>query len=131
VHLDRICNIILTTSETFPNSKVVVEHTIAFFLIDQFVIYEYTLFHTIQSNNFILVKELNEFIAEWQQKARLFDELSYGDKYIMADAPKDVHRVIKRYDDKGRDDAQRTLTSLRNVDKTVPISILVWEKEYE
>jgi len=76
-------------------------------------------------------KELNEFIAEWQQKARLFDELSYGDKYIMADAPKDVHRVIKRYDDKGRDDAQRTLTSLRNVDKTVPISILVWEKEYE
>ncbi|MDE6758428.1 MAG: helicase [Clostridia bacterium] len=75
--------------------------------------------------------ELEDFIEEWKRKARNFDNLIYGDKYILKDAPKDTHRLIKRYDDKCGDDAQRTLTSLRNVDKTVPVSVLIWEDEYE
>lgn len=75
--------------------------------------------------------ELYEFIEEWKEKARKYDKLVYGDRYIVSDAPKDAHRVIKRFDDKNKDDAQKTLTSLRNVDKTVPVSVLVWEGEYE
>lgn len=75
--------------------------------------------------------ELDVFIEEWKKKAQLFDKLIYGDKYIVADAPKDACRIIKRFDDKNNDDAQRTLTSLRSVDKTVPVSVLVWEDEYE
>ena len=75
--------------------------------------------------------ELEEFIDQWKKKAELFERLTYGDKFIFGDGNKDTHRLIKRFDDKGGDDAQRTLTSLRNVDKTVPVSVLVWEDEYE
>lgn len=75
--------------------------------------------------------ELNKFIENWKKKAMSFEDLVYGDKFIAADGTKDTHRIIKRFDDKGGDDAQRTLTSLRNVDKTVPISVLIWEGEYE
>ena len=75
--------------------------------------------------------ELEEFIDRWKKKAESFERLTYGDKYIFGDGNKDTHRLIKRFDDKGGDDAQRTLTSLRNVDKTVPVSVLVWEDEYE
>lgn len=75
--------------------------------------------------------ELSAFIDEWKKKAQNYADLIYGDKYIVADASKDAHRIIKRYDDKRNDDAQRTLTSLRNVDKTVPVSVLVWEGEYD
>lgn len=75
--------------------------------------------------------ELDMFIEEWKEKARLYDKLVYGDKYIATDAPSGTARLIKRFEDKNKDDAQRTLTSLRNVDKTVPISVLVWEGEYD
>ena len=75
--------------------------------------------------------ELEAFIEQWKKKAEIFERLVYGDKYIASDGSKDTHRVIKRFDDRGSDDAHRTLTSLRNVDKTVPISVLVWEDEYE
>ena len=75
--------------------------------------------------------ELEEFIEQWKKKAKSFDKLTYGDKYIFMDGNKNIHRLIKRFDDKGGDDAQRTLTSLRNVDKTVPVSVLIWEDEYE
>ena len=76
-------------------------------------------------------EELEWFIEEWKNKAQMYEKLIYGDKYIAADAPSGTARVIKRFDDKNKDDARRTLTSLRNVDKTVPISVLVWEDEYE
>ena len=75
--------------------------------------------------------ELEAFIEQWKKKAEIFDKLIYGDKYIATDGSKETHRIIKRFDDKGSDDAHRTLTSLRNVDKTVPVSVLVWEGEYE
>jgi hypothetical protein len=75
--------------------------------------------------------QLKVFIDEWMTKARIFEKMSYGDKYIATDAPSGTHRLIKRFDDKNKDDAQRTLTSLRNVDKTVPASVLIWEGEYE
>lgn len=76
-------------------------------------------------------EELEWFIEEWKNKAQMYEKLTYGDKYIATDAPSGTARVIKRFDDKNKDDARRTLTSLRNVDKTVPISVLVWEDEYE
>lgn len=75
--------------------------------------------------------ELSVFIDEWKNKAQQFEDLIYGDRYVMTSAPKGTHRLIKTFDDKTKDDAQRTLTSLRNVDKTVPVSVLVWEDEYE
>lgn len=75
--------------------------------------------------------ELDIFIDEWKEKAHMYDRLVYGDKYIATDAPSGTPRLIKRFEDKNKDDAQRTLTSLRNVDKTVPISVLVWEGEYD
>jgi len=75
--------------------------------------------------------QMKVFIDEWITKARIFEKMSYGDKYIATDAPSGTHRLIKRFDDKNKDDAQRTLTSLRNVDKTVPASVLIWEDEYE
>ncbi len=75
--------------------------------------------------------QLEIFIEEWKTKATNFEKIAYGDKYIAADAPKGMHRIIKRFDDKNKDDAQRTLTSLRNVDKTVSASVLIWEGEYE
>lgn len=76
-------------------------------------------------------EELDNFIHEWHIKADLFDDLVYGDRYVSDSAPKGTHRLIKTFDDKTVDDAQRTLTSLRNVDKSVPVSVLIWEKEYE
>ena len=75
--------------------------------------------------------ELDDFIKQWKKKAQLFERLTYGDKYIFKDGNKETHRLIKRFDDNGGDDAQRTLTSLRNVDKTVPVSVLIWENEYD
>lgn len=82
-------------------------------------------------DSYLVKKELNDFIEEWMTKAEKEDRLVYGDKFIACDAPKETKRVIKRFDDKNKDDAQRTLTSLRNVDKTVPVSVLIWEDEYE
>lgn len=79
----------------------------------------------------IIKNEIQKFICEWKDKARLSDgKLCYGDKYIMTGAPKDVVRMIKTFEDRGKDDAYYTLTSLRNVDKAVPISVLIWEDEY-
>lgn len=78
-----------------------------------------------------VMDELEAFIEQWKKKAAIFEKLVYGDKYIATDGSKDTHRIIKRFDDRGSDDAHRTLTSLRNVDKTVPVSVLVWEGEYE
>ena len=75
--------------------------------------------------------ELEDFIDWWKKKAESFENLTYGDKFVFGDGNKDTHRLIKRFDDKGGDDAQRTLTSLRNVDKTVPVSVLIWEDEYD
>ena len=76
-------------------------------------------------------EELETFIEEWENKAQLYEDLVYGDKFVGSSAPKGTHRLIKTFDDKTSDDAQRTLTSLRNVDKTVPVSVIVWEDEYE
>ena len=76
-------------------------------------------------------EELGTFIEEWENKAQLYEDLVYGDKFVGSSAPKGTHRLIKTFDDKTSDDAQRTLTSLRNVDKTVPVSVIVWEDEYE
>ena len=76
-------------------------------------------------------EELETFIEEWEMKAQLYEDLVYGDKFVGSSAPKGTHRLIKTFDDKTSDDAQRTLTSLRNVDKTVPVSVIVWEDEYE
>lgn len=76
-------------------------------------------------------EELETFIEEWETKARLYEDLVYGDKFVGNSAPGGTHRLIKTFDDKTPDDAQRTLTSLRNVDKTVPVSVIVWEDEYE
>lgn len=75
--------------------------------------------------------EVDQFIDHWRKKAKNFENLVYGDRFIAVDGSKDIHRVIKRFDDKGSDDSQRTLTSLRSVDKTVPVSVLIWEDEYE
>ena len=75
--------------------------------------------------------ELEDFVEQWKKKAEDYENLIYGDRYISVDGNKSAHRLIKRFDDKGGDDAQRTLTSLRNVDRTVPISVLIWEGEYE
>lgn len=75
--------------------------------------------------------EITEFINEWISKAEKDEHLTYGDDFIVKDAPKGADRLIKRFDDKSKDDAQKTLTSLRNVDKTVPVSVVVWEGEYD
>lgn len=75
--------------------------------------------------------EIKEFIEWWKIKAENNEDLVYGDKFIFADGRNNTHRLIKRFDDRCADDAQRTLTSLRNVDKTVPVSVLIWEGEYE
>ncbi len=75
--------------------------------------------------------QLGSFIEEWERKAGAVEKLVYGDSYVATDAPKGKNRIIKRFEDKNKDDAQRTLTSLRNVDKTVPVSVLIWEDEYE
>lgn len=75
--------------------------------------------------------QLQIFIEEWKAKAANLEKIVYGDRYIAMDAPNGVRRIIKRFEDKNKDDAQRTLTSLRNVDKTVPASVLIWEGEYE
>ena len=61
----------------------------------------------------------------------MYADLVYGDKFVGSSAPQGTHRLIKTFDDKTSDDAQRTLISLRNVDKTVPVSVIVWEDEYE
>ena len=75
--------------------------------------------------------QLQIFIEEWKTKAANLEKIVYGDRYIAMDAPNGARRIIKRFEDKNKDDAQRTLTSLRNVDKTVPASVLIWEGEYE
>lgn len=76
-------------------------------------------------------KELEIFIEEWKDKAQMYENLIYGDRFVGISAPKGTHRLIKTFDDRTSDDAQRTLTSLRNVDKTVSVSVIVWEDEYE
>lgn len=79
----------------------------------------------------VIRNEIEKFLTEWKKKADLSgDKLCYGDKYIYQNAPQDVSRMIKTFEDKGKDDAYFTLTSLRNVDKSVPVSVLIWEDEY-
>lgn len=81
-------------------------------------------------NSSEIKEQILKIIDFWKHKATNSENLKYGDKYIAVDGPSSAERVLKRYEDSGKDDSIRTLTSLRNVDKTVPVSVIVWEDEY-
>ncbi len=75
-----------------------------------------------------ILNELSIFINEWKNKASAYENLSYGN---ISNKAKFIPRLIKRFDDECEDAARMTLTSLRNVDRTVPVSVLIWEDEHD
>lgn len=73
--------------------------------------------------------QILKFIDFWKDKSLKSDNLKYGDKYIAINGPSDAERLIKRFEDTAKDESVKTSTSLRNVDKTIPVSVIIWEDE--
>lgn len=79
--------------------------------------------------------EIQEFIEKWQS---LVDEytttekqslLYFGRSFMVQSPSNEKHRLLKPYNSSESDPALNTLTSMRNVDTTVPGQIIIWENK--
>lgn len=73
--------------------------------------------------------ELEDFFEKWQEKAEAFPEerFSYGERFMVKRPEEGAGRLMKAFDTAPDDPAFDTMTSMRNVDITVPGNILIWE----
>lgn len=76
-----------------------------------------------------IIKEIADFWEDWHERIEISDKehFYYGDRYIVSDPPSDNKRLIKTYGGESTDIARETLTSMRNVDKSVTAGIIIWE----
>ena len=82
-----------------------------------------------KDNSECVRRKIDEIIKIWESKAKKSSDLIFGDKHIMGNGEIRNPRLIKSFNDLNRDDGFKTLTSMRNVETNIPISILIWEDE--
>ena len=75
--------------------------------------------------------EMMQFWAEWKERIELahHDRFYYGDRFIVNPPTGHEKRLLKVFGSGGGDVARETLTSMRNVDKSILSNFLVWSEE--
>lgn len=76
--------------------------------------------------------EMIQFWTEWKERVELagHENFYYGDRFMVNPPAGDAKRLLKVFGSGGGDYSKETLTSMRNVDKSVAANFLVWgEKE--
>lgn len=76
-----------------------------------------------------ILREMSEFWDNWADRINRSPETPfyYGDRYIVQDPPSDSKRLLKVFGNESSDSATDTLTSMRNVDKSVTAGLIIWE----
>lgn len=76
-----------------------------------------------------LKEEMEQFWDEWEDRiSRLAGASFYfGDRFLMQDPPSDSRRLLKAFGNNSSDSAKETLTSMRNVDRSVTAGFIIWE----
>lgn len=76
-----------------------------------------------------IIKEMEEFWSEWEDRISRSSGTNFyfGDRYLLQDPPSDTKRLLKSFGDNSSDTAKETLTSMRNVDKSVTAGLIIWE----
>jgi hypothetical protein len=74
---------------------------------------------------------IDEIILNWHTRVQIADRKNffYGDRYMVQHPTGDAKRLLKVFGSADIDPAYETLTSMRNVDKSIAANILVWEDE--
>jgi len=76
-----------------------------------------------------ILGEMTEFWDDWADRINRSPgtPFYYGDRYIVQDPPSDSKRLLKVFGNESFDSAKDTLTSMRNVDKSVIAGLIIWE----
>ncbi|WP_274362913.1 helicase-related protein [Paenibacillus thermotolerans] len=76
-----------------------------------------------------IIEEMEEFWGDWEDRINRStgSNFYYGDRYIVQDPPSDTKRLLKVFGNGSPDSAKETLTSMRNVDKSVTAGLIIWE----
>lgn len=76
-------------------------------------------------------EEIGTFIEKWDEDARTFgkDHFVYGRQYLVTapSAEDKIGRLLKVFNTSLYENANETMTSMRNVDSSSGINVLVWE----
>jgi len=74
---------------------------------------------------------INEIVKDWYERVRIAERQNffYGDRFMMKPPSNDQKRLLKVFGTSAGDPAYETMTSMRNVDKSIAANILVWEDE--
>jgi len=87
--------------------------------------------NSIKINTEELEIELNNFWEDWQRKVNNNEEgnLLYGEKYIVqSSTPVGIERLMRSFGSETKEyNSIETMTSLRNVDKSITAGIVMWE----
>lgn len=80
-----------------------------------------------------LLSEIKDFWDDWTQRMESAPEDSfyYGDRFMFARPSANQRRLIKPFASSTFDTAVETLTSMRNVDRSVASHMLMWEEDIE
>ncbi|MFI3164102.1 MAG: helicase-related protein [Bacillota bacterium] len=74
-------------------------------------------------------QDIKNFLKFWYDKADAVGEMTYG-KLGLNDGAKP--KLLKTFEETNKNvDAYETLTSMRGVDATIPVKVVIWEEEYE
>jgi len=74
---------------------------------------------------------IDKIISKWQNRVQIANgkNLFYGDKFMVRPPTGDNKRLLKVFGSADTDPAYETMTSMRNVDKSIAANILVWEDD--
>ena len=76
-------------------------------------------------------RQFDEIISDWDRRAKISGghNFFYGERFMMKTPGADEKRLLKAFGTSDRDPAYETMTSMRNVDKSISANILVWRDE--
>ena len=75
-------------------------------------------------------QEIDSIFKEWERIISSSGDnvLEYGFKYMMKKPGENENRILKSFDKNDRQEGMNTMTSMRNVDVSVPGDMLIWEE---
>lgn len=80
----------------------------------------------LEDNTDEIESEIDMFLDDWYRYCELFDDLFYGEKFMVVRPDDDQKRLLKAYNTDRFDlTAKDTMTSMRNVDTMIPGNILI------
>lgn len=74
---------------------------------------------------------IDQIISNWQTRVQISNgkDFFYGDKFMVKPPTGDAKRLLKVFGSASIDPSYETMTSMRNVDKSIAANILVWEDD--